>query len=119
MRHFYRTGVVIFNMQKLQNTIMRGIYYAYAIRLATLPGVWQGFLMLGIIAILTRLVSLGNVLHNLLGIRIGELHSWLYGSLRGTESGTLFLLVLFACCLFSMRNSFAKYSMMRRYAFAG
>lgn len=118
MRHFYKTSVVISDMQKLQNTIMRGIYYAYAIRLMTLPGVWQSFLMLGIIAALTRLVSLGDVFHNLLGVRIGELHSWLYGTMRGTESWTVLLVALFAFCLFSMRNSFARYS-IRRYAFAG
>jgi len=104
-------------MNTLHRKIMRGIYYAYALRLISLPGIWQSFFMLGIVAALSRFVSPGNVFHNLLQVRVGELGKFLYESFLGTESWTLILGVLFVVCLFSLRASFT--TQPRPYSFAG
>jgi hypothetical protein len=104
-------------MNTLQRKIMRGIYYAYALRLISLPGIWQGFFMLGIVAALSRFVSPGNVFHNLLQVRVGELGNFLYESFLGTESWTLILGVLFVICFFSLRASFTPRS--HTYSLAG
>ena len=92
-------------MNTLHRKIMRGIYYAYALRLISLPGVGQGFLMLGIMVALSHFVSPGNVFKNMLEVRLGELGSYLFSSLLGTEGWTLFLGILFVLCLFSIRMS--------------
>lgn len=90
-------------MKTLQKKIMRGIYYAYAIRLATLPGLWQGFLMLGSMIALTRFVSLGNVINNLMQIEVGHIGTFAYNAVRTTELWTLLFVGLFVFCLLSLR----------------
>ena len=74
---------------------MRGIYYAYAIRLVTLPGVLQGFLMLGAMIALTNFVSLGNVINNITQIQVSHLGIFTYNAVRTTEVWTLLLIGLF------------------------
>ncbi len=94
-------------MKTLQQKIMRGIYYAYALRLITLKGVWQGFAMLAIIIALTRFVSIGNVLSNLQGIEASHFGTFVYNAVRTTEVWTLLLIGLFVFCLLSLRISIA------------
>lgn len=95
---------------------MRGIYYAYALRLISLPGIWQSFFLLGIVAALSRFVSPGNVFHNMLEVRVGELGNFLYSSFLGTEGWTLVLGALFVLCLFSIHTSITTRSHTYRLA---
>jgi hypothetical protein len=90
-------------MKTLQRKIMRGIYYAYAIRLATIPGVWQGFVMLGVMIALTRFVSLGNVLNNLSQIEMSHIDTFAYNAVRTTELWTLLLIGTFVFLSLSLR----------------
>ena len=95
---------------------MRGIYYAYFLRLVSLPGVWQGFAMLAILIAITRFVSIGNVLHNLSQIEFSHLDVFLYNAVRTTEIWTLLLIGLFVFCLLSVRVSLAgtrAYTLLR------
>lgn len=92
-------------MNTLTRKIMRGIYYAYLLRLATMPGVWQGFVMLGIMIVLTRFVSLGNVLHNLTQIELSHVGTFAYNAVRNTEAWTLLLIGLFVFLSLSLRFS--------------
>ncbi len=82
---------------------MRGIYYAYAIRVATIPGVWQGFVMLGVMIVLTRFVSLGNVLSNLERIELGQVGTFIYNAFRTTEIWTLLLVGILVFLTLSIR----------------
>jgi hypothetical protein len=84
---------------------MRGIYYAYLLRLLSLPGVPQGFLMLGIMIVLTHFVSLGNVLHNVSQIEATEIGMYAYNAVRTTEVWTLLLIGLFVFSMLSLRIS--------------
>lgn len=109
-RHLYKIAVVIqihtltiLIMKTLQRKIMRGIYYAYALRLLTLPGVLQGFFMLGIIIVLTRFVSIGHVIQNLKGIEMNHVGTFVYNAVRTTEIWTLLLVGLFVFGLLSLR----------------
>ncbi len=79
-------------LTKLQKKIMRRIYYAYAIRLATLPGVPQGFMMLGALIALTYFVSLGNVIQNMENVGMSGLGQFAYNAVTNTEAWTLLLL---------------------------
>lgn len=94
-------------MNSLQRKIMRGIYYAYFLRLASLPGVWQGFVMLGSLIVLTYFVSLGNVIHNLSQVQVSYAGTFFYNAVRNTEAWTLLLVGIFVFCLLSLRISFS------------
>ena len=84
---------------------MRGIYYAHLLRLVALPGVWQGFAMLGAMIVLTRFVSLGNVLHNLSQMELSNIGTFAYNAVRTTELWTLLLIGTFVFLSLSLRFS--------------
>ena len=90
-------------MKRLQKKIMRGIYYAYAIRLMTLPGVLQGFVMLASLIALSYFVSIGNVIKNLSIIEMGHVGTFVYNAVRTTEIWTLLLIGVFVFSLLSLR----------------
>ncbi len=93
-------------MKTLQRKIMRGIYYAYALRLVSLPGVLQGFVMLGIMIALTRFVSLGNVIQNFLQAEWSHVGTFFYNAVSTTELWTLLLIGIFVFLTLSLRISF-------------
>lgn len=84
---------------------MRGIYYAYAIRLATTPGVWQGFAMLGSMIVLSHFVSLGNVINNLSQIEMSQIGTFVYNAVRTTEIWTFLFIGAFVFLSLSLRFS--------------
>lgn len=92
-------------MERLQRKIMKGIYYAYALRLVSLPGVIQGFVMLGVLIALTYFVSLGNVIYNLSQVELGHIGTFVYNAVRTTEIWTLLCIGIFVFSLLSLRIS--------------
>jgi hypothetical protein len=92
-------------MKTLQRKIMRGIYYAYALRLVSLPGVLQGFVMLGVLIALTYFVSLPHVIANLSHIEMSHVGTFVYNAVRTTELWTLLLIGLFVFLSLSLRIS--------------
>jgi hypothetical protein len=90
-------------LTKLQKNIMRRVYYAYAIRVATLPGVFQGFVMLGALIALTYFVSIGNVIQNMEGVGMNGLGTFLYNAVRNTEAWTLLIVGILIFAAFSFR----------------
>jgi hypothetical protein len=93
------------NMYKLQRKIMRAIYYAYVIRVACTPGVWQGITMMVCIIALTYFVSIKNVLSNMSHIEISSIGVFMYNALRTTEVWTFLLVGIFVYALLSFRIS--------------
>ncbi len=87
----------------LERKIMRRIYYAYAIRVATLPGVLQGFFMLGALIALTYFVSLGNVIQNFMNVPVGHVGVFFYNAITNTEAWTLLLIGIMIFSAFSFR----------------
>lgn len=90
-------------MKKLQRKIMRGIYFAYALRLVSLRGVPQGFLMLGALIALTHFVSLGNVIYNFRNLESGRTSEFFYNAISTTEAWTLVLIGLLVFMTLSLR----------------
>lgn len=94
---------------------MRGIYYAYALRLVTLPGVIQGFVAVAAMSALTYFVSIGDVLRNLSQVAVGDLGIFAYNAVRTTEIWSLLLIGVIVFSLLSIRVSLAprrqEYSM--------
>ncbi|MFZ2253407.1 MAG: hypothetical protein WAW13_04560 [Minisyncoccia bacterium] len=93
-------------MKTLQNKIMRGIYYAYMLRLVSLPGVVQGFVMLGILIALTHFVSISHVIQNFSNIEMSNVGTFVYNAVRTTELWTLLLIGMFVFLSLSLRISF-------------
>lgn len=93
------------NMKTLQRKIMRGIYYAYFLRLVSLPGVLQGFVMLAVLIALTHFVSIGHVVQNFKVSGVNHIDVFLYNAVRNTELWTLVLIGLFVLLLLSLRVS--------------
>ena len=93
------------HMNTLQRKIMRGIYYAYIIRIVTMPGVWQSFFMLVAFAGLTRFVSISNVLHNFSVSGVSNADTFFYNAVRTTEVWTFFLLGVLVFLSLSIRFS--------------
>ncbi len=79
------------------------MYYAYAIRVITTPGVLQGLAMFGILVALTQFVSLGNVLRNLMHVEVGYIGTFVINALTNTEAWTLILLGGFTMAALSFR----------------
>ena len=89
--------------QSLQRKIMRGVYFAHFLRLVSLPGIVQGFFMLGILIALTHFVSLGNVIQNLSSIEPTHAGTFFYNAVSTTEIWTLLLIGLFVFLSLSLR----------------
>ncbi len=87
----------------LQKKIMRRVYYAYALRLVTLPGVPQGFLTLFALIGLTYFVSIGSVINNLLQVPVGSLDTFAYNAVTNTDAWTLLFIGLITFSLLSFR----------------
>ncbi len=90
-------------LNKLQKKIMRRVYYAYALRVVTLPGVPQGFLMLASLIALTYFVSIGNVIQNLEMTGMNGLGQFAYNAVTNTEAWTLLILGVLIFLAFSFR----------------
>jgi hypothetical protein len=102
-------------ISKLHKQIMRRVYYAYALRLVTLPGIPQGFLTLFALIGLTYFVSLGSVLNNIRQIPVGNLDTFAYNAVTNTDAWTLLFTGLIIFSLLSFRfkmktPSFALFS---------
>lgn len=87
----------------LHRTIMRRVYYAYFIRLITMPGVARGFVMVAALIGLTRFVSIRNVLVNLSHVEVGQVGTFFYNAVMHTHFMTLVLLGVIIYCLLSVR----------------
>ncbi len=79
------------------------MYYAYALRTITLPGVPQGFLMLSALIALTYFVSIGNVIQNAELIGMSGLGQFAYNAVTNTEAWTLLILGVLIFLAFSFR----------------
>jgi hypothetical protein len=97
---------------------MRGIYYAYVLRLISLPGVLQGFVMVGVLIALTHFVSIGNVIQNFAHIEVAHIGQFFYNAVTNTELWTLLLIGVFVFLSLSLRVSFVPKRKANQYSFA-
>lgn len=102
----------------LAKKIMRRVYYTYALRMITTPGVVQGFFMLSVLIGLTHFVSLGNVLSNMLHVEVGYLGTFLYNAVTNTEAWTLLLVGVFVFSALSLRFKIAPVRSEEVHAYA-
>ena len=89
--------------KSLQKKIMRRIYYAYALQTISMPGVLPGLSMFAILMVLTRFVSLGNVISNIMHVGFWNLGQFFYNAVTNTSAWTLLLLGAFIFSALSFR----------------
>jgi hypothetical protein len=105
-------------LSALQRKIMRRVYYAYMIRLVTLPGVPQGFLTLFALIGLTYFVSIRSVISNFLQVPVGNLDTFAYNAVTNADAWTLLFtgLIIYSLLSFQFKlpiPSFALFSRAR------
>jgi cell division protein FtsX len=65
---------------KLQKTIMRRVYYSYAVRFVTDPMLWQGFVLGACIALFGRLTHVAAIVHNFSATKVENAPAFIYHS---------------------------------------
>ncbi len=103
-------------ISKLHTQIMRRVYYAYALRIVTLPGVPQGFLTLFALIGLTYFVSIGSIINNLLQVPVGSLDTFAFNAVTNADAWTLLFtgLIIFSLLSFRFRVKVPALSLFER-----
>ena len=86
-------------MNTLTKNIMRDVYTAYAIHMATRPVVRYGVLTIVLLYILAKLVFVAAVIANAEAVGLAQLPTFAFGALEHTSFITL--ATFFGICLFA------------------
>ncbi len=81
-------------MKALKQKIMRRVYYIFALRLILHPIFFHALLLGLSIFALSRVVSIPNVLVNLMDIKVGEVAEFFIGAFLYTEAITIVWLII-------------------------
>lgn len=65
---------------KLHRTIMRRVYYSYAVRFVSEPMLWQGFVLGICVALFGRLTHVAAITHNLGSTRVENAPAFIWNS---------------------------------------
>lgn len=65
----------------LHKTVMRRVYYSFAVRFISEPMLWQGFVLGACVALFGRLTHVAAITHNLAATRIENAPSYVWNSL--------------------------------------
>lgn len=76
-------------MKTLKQKIMRRVYYAFALRLALHPIFFHALLLGLSIFALSRVVSIPNVLRNLMNVKVGESAQFFIDAFLSTDAVTI------------------------------
>lgn len=89
-------------MEDLRRTIMRRVYYAYAIRSITHP-IFVHTLAFGLCFLaLSQVISIPDIWANIMEVKVGELAGYLWHALVTTRTLTLLLLGVMAFITLSL-----------------
>ncbi len=81
---------------------MRRVYYAFFLRQLTHPIFVHAALLLVSIFALSRVVSIPNILSNLMEVKVGEVVHFFLGALLNTKSATIIWLAVIMLTLVSL-----------------
>lgn len=91
---------------KLQKTIMRRVYYSYALSFVTDPMLWQGFVLGGCIALFGRLTHVAAIARNMEHTTIANVPSFIFNSFLNAYTHGEVLTVLVAVFMIGLSASF-------------
>ena len=69
--------------------VMRRVYYAYALRLATHPVTLHAFVLVLSVFALSRLTHVAAIINNIMGVKVGDLGGYIFNTLVNAEFLTL------------------------------
>jgi len=91
----------------LQKSIMRRVYYAYAIAIASHAMFWQGVFLGACIALFGRLTHVAILIDNLLSVPVGSVPSYVGGAVTTAVANGELLTVLVTTFMFVLALSVA------------
>ncbi|MEY2665175.1 MAG: hypothetical protein RLZZ480_280 [Candidatus Parcubacteria bacterium] len=92
----------------LKKTIMRRVYYSYAVRFVTDPVLWQGFVLGACIALFGRLTHVAAIVRNLEGTTVANAPSFVWYAFTNALAGGEILTVLVALFMVGLSVSFLQ-----------
>lgn len=81
-------------MKTLKQKIMRRVYYTFVLRFILHPIFFHALLLGLSIFALSRVVSIPNVLLNLMDVKVGEIAQFFIGALLNTQAATILWLIV-------------------------
>mgnify|MGYP006057687971 FL=1 len=90
----------------LQKRIMRRIYYAYAIAVASHTMFWQGLVLGACIALFGRLTHVASIAHNFLAIPMANVPTYVSTAFTKAVTGGELLTALVALVMIGLAVSF-------------
>lgn len=91
---------------KLQKTIMRRVYYSFAIRFVSEPMLWQGFVLGACIALFGRLTNVGAIIRNFEHTTIANAPQYVWSSFATAFARGEVLAVLVVLLMVGLSLSF-------------
>ncbi len=92
-------------INQLQRRIMRRVYYAFGIRLATSPVVVHGVLLFAALYALKVLVSITSIINNLRQIQLGNLDNYIFHAFMHAQFWTLVVIGIMFFTMLSLNFS--------------
>ncbi len=89
----------------LQRKIMRRVYYAYTIAIASHTMFWQGIFLGACIALFGRLTHVASLIDNLLAVPVGSVPAYVGGAFSTAASNGEMLTVLVTAFMFVLTLS--------------
>ena len=65
---------------KLHRTVMRRVYYSYAVRFVSEPMLWQGFVLGACVALFGRMTHVAAIAHNFTATRVENTPTYVWNS---------------------------------------
>jgi len=88
---------------KLKKEIMRRVYFAYSLRVITMPAVTHGAVFVVSLFLMTYFVSFADVFKNIMHVEVASVIPYIFASLLNTEIWTLVLMGVAIFSLLSLR----------------
>ncbi len=94
--------------KQLKQTIMRRVYYAYGISLATNPALLHGIALSVSLALLFQAIYVRAIIHNFFATPVGSVPSYVWHSFTGAETFVLALIGVITFVLLSFSFTFKQ-----------
>lgn len=92
----------------IHKTIMRRVYYSYAVSIATYSALWQGAVLGACIALFGRLTHVAAISHNLSSVPVKNAPGFIYNAFANALEGGEILTVLVSVFMIALSISFVR-----------
>ena len=96
----------------MKKTIMRRVYFSYAVSLVSNPMLWQGFVLGASIALFGRLTHVASIAQNFSQTSVANAPSFVFNSFANALAGGEVLTILVALFMVGLSVSFLYHAAM-------